>query len=215
MKALDNCYLYGFIDAAYLRSRDPVLVAIQLCRGGADIIQLRAKDWTAEEIHSVSEKIQPILANENVLFVVNDHPEIAHACNADICHLGQEDFFDQNFTHARQLFPQESNCRLGLSTHAPEQARRAIDAEPAYIAIGPVYATSTKPTAKPVTLDYVSWARQHAKIPWFAIGGVNRRTIDDVLAAGAKRVCVVSDILEASDLEEACRFFKTKLHSTR
>jgi thiamine-phosphate pyrophosphorylase len=100
---------------------------------------------------------------------------------------------------------------IGLSTHAPDQAKRAIAAQPAYIAIGPVYATGTKPTAKPVTLEYVRWAAQNVKIPWFAIGGINLQTIDHVLSAGATRICVVSAILNAKDVAAECLKYRRRL----
>jgi thiamine-phosphate pyrophosphorylase len=103
---------------------------------------------------------------------------------------------------------------IGLSTHAPEQAERAIAAGPAYVAIGPVYSTGTKPTAKPVTLEYVRWAAANVTMPWFAIGGVNLRTIGEVLAAGARRVCVVSAILDADDVAGACGEFRRRLEKT-
>src|SRR5258706_487607 len=77
-----------------------------------------------------------------------------------------------------------------------------------YTAIGPIYATGPKPTAKPVTLDYVRWAAAHATVPWFAIGGVNLQTLDAVLAAGATRICVVSAILNAPDVAKACAEFR-------
>lgn len=80
-----------------------------------------------------------------------------------------------------------------------------------YIAIGPVYATGTKPTAKPVTLEYVRWAAANVNIPWFAIGGINLRTLDEVLAAGAERVCVVSAILNAPDVAKVCAEFPRKI----
>ena len=80
-----------------------------------------------------------------------------------------------------------------------------------YIAIGPIYATGTKPTAKPVTLEYVRWAATNISVPWFAIGGVNLQTIDAVLGAGAKRICVVSAILNAPDVAKACADFRKKL----
>src|SRR5208337_5662975 len=104
-----------------------------------------------------------------------------------------------------------SKIEIGLSTHSPEQAQRAIAAGPAYIAIGPVYATGTKPTARPVTLEYVRWAAAHVSLPWFAIGGINLQNLDEVLAAGARRICVVSASLNAPDVAEACREFKRKL----
>ena len=86
-------------------------------------------------------------------------------------------------------------------------------AGPDYIAIGPVFATGTKLAAKPVTLEYVRWAAANVAIPWFAIGGVNLSTLDEVLAAGAKRICVVSAILNAPDIAKACAEFKRRLET--
>jgi thiamine-phosphate pyrophosphorylase len=143
------------------------------------------------------------------------------------CHLGQEDFFESGHTHASELkkpasagvLPASSpstinhppSIILGLSTHSVPQATRAIAAEPDYIAIGPVYSTATKPSAKPVTLDYVRWAAENVKISWFAIGGINLRTLDDVLSAGARRVCVVSAILNSDNIAAECKKFKERL----
>ncbi|MEO7299966.1 MAG: thiamine phosphate synthase, partial [Verrucomicrobiota bacterium] len=101
--------------------------------------------------------------------------------------------------------------KIGLSTHAPAQAERAIAAGADYVAIGPIYATGTKPTAKPVTLDYIRWAAANVKIPWFAIGGINLQNLDEVLAAGAKRICVVSAILRSADIKIACAEFRKRL----
>ena len=211
MKPLGDCKLYTFVDTAYLHGRTPELVAQQLCDGGSDLIQLRAKNSSPEEIRRMAEKILPITRRANVGLVINDHLEIAREIGADICHLGQEDFFDAGFKTVSELRTPNSELRIGLSTHAPEQAQRALDAGADYIAIGPIYATGTKPTAKPVTLRYVRWAAAHATVPWFAIGGVNLQTMDDVLAAGAKRICVVSAILNAPDIAKACREFRRKL----
>ena len=80
-----------------------------------------------------------------------------------------------------------------------------------YLGVGPVYPTGTKPAAKPVTLEYVRWAAANLRIPWFAIGGITLDNLDDVLAAGAQRICVVSAILCADDLAAACRKFKDRL----
>jgi thiamine-phosphate pyrophosphorylase len=102
-----------------------------------------------------------------------------------------------------------------LSTHAADQAARALDARPAYIAVGPVYATGTKPGARPVTLEYVRWAAARVKIPWFAIGGIHLGNLEEVLGAGAERICVVSAILNAPDIAQACREFKKRLQADR
>jgi len=213
VKPLADCKLYTFVDTAYLHGRAPELVAQQLCDGGSDLIQLRAKNSSPEEIRHLAEKIQPVIRRANVGLVINDHLEIAREIGADICHLGQEDFFDAGFTNVSELKTQNSKLKIGLSTHAPAQAQRALDAGADYVAIGPIYATGTKPTAKPVTLEYVRWAATNITVPWFAIGGVNLQTIDAVLEAGAQRICVVSAILNAPDIAKACAEFRKKLES--
>ena len=211
MKPLADCLLYTFVDTAYLQGRAPELVAQQLCDGGSDLIQLRAKNSAPAEIRAMAEKILPVTRAANVGFVINDHLDIAREIGADICHLGQEDFFDAGHTHISELRIADCGLRIGLSTHAPAQAQRALDAGADYIAIGPIYATGTKPTAKPVTLEYVRWATAHATVPWFAIGGVNLQTLDAVLEAGARRICVVSAILNAPDVAKACAAFRQRL----
>jgi thiamine-phosphate pyrophosphorylase len=207
MKPLSECFLYTFVDSAYLHGREPSEICRQLCEGGSDLIQLRAKDWPLERIEATARELVAITREHGVALVINDHPEVARRLGADFCHLGQEDFFDAGYRHAGS-FP---GLKIGLSTHAPEEARQAIAAEPAYIAIGPVFATGTKPNARPVTLDYVRWASENVAIPWFAIGGINLGNIDQVLAAGAPGICVVSAILNAPDvLAECARFVSRK-----
>jgi len=207
MKPLADCKLYSFVDTAYLNGRPPELIAQQLRDGGSDLIQLRAKKSSPDEIRRMAEKILPITRRANVGLVINDHLEIARDLGAEFCHLGQEDFFDAGYTNVSELKIKNSKLKIGLSTHSPEQAKRALAAGPDYIAIGPVFATGTKPTAKPVTLEYARWAAMNVTVPWFAIGGINLENLDDVLAAGAKRVCVVSAILNAPDVAKACAEF--------
>jgi thiamine-phosphate pyrophosphorylase len=214
MKPLADCKLYTFVDTAYLRGRAPEVVAQQLCDGGSDLIQLRAKQSSLEEIRRMAEKILPITRAAGVHLAINDHLEIARSVGAEFCHLGQEDFFDAGHTHLSEIRNPKSEVRIGLSTHAPEQAKRALAAGADYLAFGPVYATGTKPTTKPVTLEYVRWAaasQNGVTVPWFAIGGINLRTLDDVLAAGARRVCVVSAILNTDDVTKACAEFRRRL----
>jgi thiamine-phosphate pyrophosphorylase len=214
MKPLADCKLYTFVDTAYLNGRPPELVAQQLCDGGSDLIQLRAKKSSPDEIRALAENILPITRRANVGLVINDHQEIARDLGAEFCHLGQEDFFDAGHKAVSELSTPHSALRIGLSTHSPVQAQRALAAGPDYIAIGPVFATGTKPTAKPVTLDYVRWAAANVTLPWFAIGGINLGNLGDVLAAGAKRVCVVSAILNAPDVAKACAQFRQRLSTT-
>jgi thiamine-phosphate pyrophosphorylase len=206
MKSLEECCFYAFVDTAYLHGRDPISLTEALCRGGADIIQLRAKNEDKSTVRAMAAAILPVAKKAGVWLVVNDYPDIVAEVRAPLCHLGQEDFFDAGLKPPKGV-------RLGLSSHSPMQAERAVAAAPAYIAVGPVFATPTKPGARPVTLDYVRWAAQNVRIPWFAIGGITLANIDEVLLAGATRVCVVSAILNASDITTACAQFKQRLLS--
>jgi thiamine-phosphate pyrophosphorylase len=211
MKPLPDCKLYTFVDTAYLSGRAPEIVAQQLCDGGADLIQFRAKKSSPAEIRQMAEKILPVTRRANIGLVINDYLDIAREIGAEFCHLGQEDFFDSGHQHVSEFKIKNSKLKIGLSTHSPEQAKRALAAGPDYVAIGPVYATGTKPTARPVTLEYVRWAAGNASIPWFAIGGINLENLGDVLAAGARRVCVVSAILNSPDVARACAEFRRRL----
>jgi|ERR1017187_3956115 thiamine-phosphate pyrophosphorylase len=211
MKPLSECRLYAFVDTACLHGRAPEFVAQQLCDGGADLIQLRAKQSSPQEIRTMAETILPVTRRANVGLVINDHLSIAQEVGAELCHLGQEDFFGAGHKLCSEVRSQKPEVRLGLSTHSPEQAQRALAAGPDYIAIGPVYATRTKPGVKPVTLDYVRWAAANVNIPWFAIGGINLSNLGDVLAAGAQRICVVSAILDTDDVSKACAEFRCRL----
>ena len=211
MKPLEHCRLYSFIDTGYLRSRDPAALAAQLCEGGSDLIQLRAKGSPPEVVSEMATRILPITRAWDVGLVINDHVAVAAEVGAEICHLGQEDFFDAGWTRTSELRPMGSSLQFGLSTHAPDQAERAIAAGADYVAIGPVFPTGTKPGVPSVTLEYVRWASAHIKIPWFAIGGIHPGNLDSVIEAGASRVCVVSAILNAPDVAGMCREIRKRL----
>lgn len=210
MKPFADCRLYGFVDTAYLDGRDPAAVAAALCEGGADIIQLRAKGESVEAVARLVDRVQPVVAAAGAWFVLNDHWELGRRLGVDCVHVGQEDFFDAGHTRADALRG-GTPMRIGLSSHAPDQARRAVAAGADYVAVGPVYATGTKPGRPAVTLDYVRWAAAHLETPWFAIGGIHEGNLDEVLAAGATRVCIVSAILRAPDIAAACRAIHRRL----
>jgi thiamine-phosphate pyrophosphorylase len=211
MKPLSDCRLYAFVDTACLRGRAPERLARDLCDGGADLIQLRAKLSSPQEILRMAQAILPVTRQAGVGLVINDHLSIAREVGAQACHLGQEDLFGPGCEQAASLRPASSTLRIGLSTHGPEQAKRALAAGADYLGIGPVYPTATKPQARPVTLDYVRWAAANVAIPWFAIGGITLDNLEAVLAAGARRICAVSAILNARDVAAACRQFKDRL----
>ena len=211
MKPIVDCRLYAFIDGAYLNGRPPDEIARQLCDGGADIIQLRAKDWSENEIREAAKTILPITREAKIPLVINDYWSLASELGVEFCHLGQEDFFKtEDDFNPKLVFP----ClQLGLSSHAPEQAQAAMEADADYVAVGPVFKTPTKPGRAAVTLDYVRWAAENMDCPWFAIGGITMENLDEVLEAGARRVCVVSAILNSPDVARTCQQFRERLAS--
>jgi thiamine monophosphate synthase len=94
MKPLLDCRLYTFVDTAYLRGRPPEAVARALCDGGSDVIQLRAKQLPVDDVRRMAAAILPVTRGAGVGLVINDYPAIAAELGADLCHLGQEDFFE-------------------------------------------------------------------------------------------------------------------------
>jgi thiamine-phosphate pyrophosphorylase len=181
----------------------------QCLAGGADCIQLRAKAVDDDRLFALALEFVKVCKDAGVLSVINDRVDIAVAAGADGVHLGQNDLpLDQ----ARKL--QLAPLIIGKSTHSIEQLRAACDEMPTYVSLGPVFATGTKPTAKPVGLDYV---RQSVKeldgtgIGHVAIGGITLDNVEDVLKTGVKTVAVCSAVTRASDPREACRTLKEKI----
>ncbi len=217
MKPLAGSRLYGFVDTAYFNGRTPETICRELCNGGADLIQIRAKKESADWVRRCAEELLPITTAAGVRLVINDHLEVALQVAAPVCHLGQEDFFDTGYTHVSHLHPASgvghpgSFPLIGLSSHAPDQAQRAVAAGADYVAVGPVFPTGTKPGRAAVTLDYVRWAAANLTVPWFAIGGITLENLDSVLEAGATRICVVSAILNAKDITAVTAEFKRRL----
>tara|TARA_B100001123_G_scaffold441387_1_gene582457 strand:- start:162 stop:809 length:648 start_codon:yes stop_codon:yes gene_type:complete len=211
MKPIADCRLYAFVDGAYLQGHPPDEIARQLCDGGADIIQLRAKDWSENEVREAATAILPVTRQAEIPLVINDYWPLASELGAEFCHLGQEDFFEKDDDPTPELaFP---GPQLGLSSHAPDQAQAALEADADYVGVGPVFKTPTKPGRAAVTLDYVRWAAESIDCPWFAIGGITLENLDEVLEAGARRICVVSAILNSPDIVGACQQFRERLAS--
>jgi thiamine-phosphate pyrophosphorylase len=169
-------------------------------RGGVDIVQVREKGMGDGELLRVLEEARAVTRHLGVPLVVNDRPDLAVLCGADFVHVGQDDVP----VRAVRRF----GVGVGLSTHA----RREIDAADAdYIGVGPVYATPTKEGRPPVGLELVRYAAERARCPWFAIGGIDSSNVEDVVAAGARRIAVVRAIGDAADPEHAARELRTAL----
>ena len=169
-------------------------------RGGVDLVQLREKSLADSLLLPVLEEARAITRRLGVPLVVNDRPDLAVLVGADYVHVGQDDMPP---AAARRF-----GLPVGLSTHSPAELDRA---EADYIGVGPVHATPTKEGRPAVGLELVRYAAEHARMPWFAIGGIDAGNVADVVAAGATRVAVVRAIGDAEDPEQAARELRSSL----
>lgn len=165
--------------------------------GGVDMVQLRDK---RRADLGAARRFRELCDRHGALLIVNDHPELALECGADGVHVGQE---DMPLAAVRALMG--PGMLIGISTHTPDQVDAAERSEADYLGVGPVFATATKPHVEPVGLDLVRHAAQHARKPWFAIGGIDASNAGEVKAAGATRIAVVRAIRDAADPEQAAR----------
>ena len=181
--------------------REPVALARALLAGGARCLQLRWKTATSRELLAAAVAIRPLATAARACFLVNDRPDIARAAEADGVHLGQDDL--PPAAARRVLGPGRV---LGLSTHSLEQARLAAAAGADYIAVGPVYATTSKVDALAARgLDLVRAVRAAVTCPLVAIGGITPATAAAVRAAGADAVAMIGALVRAADPEAAVR----------
>lgn len=203
---LKNFRLYAVTDVRREDSAEILLDKIDAAyRGGADIVQLRAKELTDLQVLSIGRKIRPIADKYKRLFFVNDRADLALACAADGVHVGQDDL---PVSEIRKLNP---DLLIGKSTHSLEQALEAEKERPDYLGVGPVFATPTKPDYQPAGLEFVKQAAEKVSLPFVAIGGIDLNNIELVLKAGAARIAVVRAIFSGKDPYESARNLRDKI----
>jgi len=175
-------------------------------RGGADLFQLRDKHATDDELLAAARRARGLCRDAGALFLVNDRPDLAAACDADGVHVGQDDV---PVARARELVG--AGAIVGLSTHSIDQARAGATSGADYIAVGPVHATPTKQGRPAIGLEPVRWAAANVALPWFAIGGLDGATIGAAVRAGARRAVVVRALAQADDPEAVARALRAAL----
>ncbi len=175
--------------------------------GGADAIQLREKIISDREFITLAEEVRDITINNGTLLIINDRVHIAREINADGVHLGQH---DMSILEAREIIGNKKI--IGISTHSATQAKQAQKDGADYIAIGPIYPTSTKDYEPSVGIEIIKQISEVVNIPIIAIGAITLDNLDEVLKAGASRIAVCSAIIGSKDIYASTGQFKEKLN---
>ncbi|MDR0477210.1 MAG: thiamine phosphate synthase [Desulfobulbaceae bacterium] len=199
MKAKLPQGIYGITAEKFSRGRSNVEVAQQMIAGGCcGIIQYREKrpDKTFADMLAECRHIRALTREAGVIFIVNDYPALALMADADGVHVGQDDFPP---AEVRKLIGPDK--LIGLSTHSPAQEVAARSSGADYIGVGPIFATKTKSDiCKPVGFSYLDYVVKNSPMPFVAIGGIKETNIGEVLAHGAKTVCLVTEIVGSADI---------------
>jgi thiamine-phosphate pyrophosphorylase len=195
--------LYAILDPSQIPERPIAEVCDILLASGVRLIQYRNKNAPAKTVYEHCADLARRAGLAGARFIVNDRSDIARASGADGVHVGQDDL---PVELARAVVG--VGKWVGFSTHNLEQVASADKTSADYIAFGPVFATSSKENPDPVVgIEGLRSAREVTRKPLVAIGGITLESVDDVLAAGADSVAVISDLLKASDIGSRARQF--------
>lgn len=195
--------IYGITAEKFSAGRTNVEVARAMIAGGIRLIQYREKRPAKSFAEMLAEcrAIRELTRAAGVLFIVNDYPDLALLADADGVHVGQDDF---PVPEVRRLLGPDK--LIGLSTHEPAQAAAAVEAGADYIGVGPIFSTQTKEdVCAPVGLGYLDHVVRACPLPFVAIGGIKEHNIGEVVARGARTVCLVTEIVGAADITATVR----------
>ncbi len=215
MKSLSDARLYGILDLGYVAAEAVERTAERMLVGGVDVLQLRAKGADETEVEALANRLVALTESAGVPLIVNDFPQLVPAVGAQGAHVGQDDFSvaDARWRAGRALAGEVPLPIIGKSTHSLAQAT-AAEAEGAdYIGFGPLFPTPTKPGRPAVGLEDIRRVEAAVKVPVFCIGGVKLENLETVLAAGARRVVIVSGLLQAPDIADYARRVRALLPS--
>jgi thiamine-phosphate pyrophosphorylase len=203
---LSECRLYGILDLGYVRKSDAIHAAEAMIKGGVDLIQLRGKNQSIEELVELAAELHELTAQSFTPLIVNDHAEVASKVPVEGVHVGQD---DDSIEVVRRKAGRA--VVVGKSTHSLGQARAAQREGADYIGFGPIFATPTKPDYRPIGLKEINRVHLDVTVPIFCIGGIKIDNLEQVIAAGAHRVAIVSGLLKAPDIVEYARACKKLL----
>ena len=207
MKALSDCRLYGILDLGYIGAADAERATKAMLEGEVDLVQLRAKRQPLEEIIELAGALHEMTSGAGIPLIVNDYAEVAANVPVEGVHLGQD---DDSIAHARKKAGRD--VLIGKSTHSFEQAVAAQREGADYVGFGPIFATPTKPDYQPIGLTGIKRVHHEVTVPTFIIGGIKIDNLGQVIAAGARRVAIVSGLLKAPDIAKYARACKALLN---
>lgn len=188
--------IYALTDEGLSKGRSNIEVVDAMLSAGIKVLQYREKDKKSGEMLAECLKIREMTRQAGCKFIVNDYVDIAMLCDADGVHVGQGDI---PVPLVRQLVGKDKI--IGLSTHTPEECKKAIELGADYIGVGPIFATKTKKdVCAPVGYEYLEYVTQNHSIPHVAIGGIKLHNIADVAQHGARCCAIVSEIVGAEDI---------------
>ena len=198
--------LYAILDRSVARGRDLPGLLDAVLAGGCRLVQLREKTMPLDELLPLARRLARRCREAGALLIVNDRTDLALAAGADGLHVGQDDL---PASQARGLL--RPNMILGVSTHDPEQARRAVADGADYVAVGSIFPTTTKAGFQLVGPELIRRVRPEVPVPLVAIGGITADNAAAVLGAGADAVAVISALCAAPDPEAATRAFLARI----
>ena len=192
--------LYAILDRSVARGRDLPGLLDAVLAGGCRLVQLREKTMPLGDLLPLARSLARRCREVGALLIVNDRADLALAAGADGLHVGQDDLPARQ---ARGLL--RSGMILGVSTHDPEQARRAVADGADYVAVGSIFPTTTKAGFQLVGPELIRRVRPEVPVPLVGIGGITVENAPSVLGAGADAVAVISALCAAPDPEAATR----------
>ena len=202
--------LYVILDRQFLVGRDELDITRQIIEGGARVIQLRDKRSKKGELLLVAQKLRELCSQAGILFIINDYLDLAMAVDADGLHIGQEDL-PLPVVRKELLIDKIVGCSVTTLSQATKAQTEGAD----YIAVGSIFPTTTKKEATVVGVDILKELKRMASIPVVAIGGINQNNVDEVVAAGADAVAVISAVLGEKDIRGAVRKLVERMNLTK
>ena len=195
MRSPADALLYAIIDLGYVSPENAPGILEKLIAGGIDMVQLRGKNESIDELCLVAEKLLRFTTTAEIPLIANDHAQIAQRVDVQGVHVGQD---DESIEAVRAQV--ERPIIVGKSTHSVEQARAAECEGADYLGFGPIFPTPTKPDYPPIGVSQIHEVRNRVSVPIFCIGGIKFENLGQVLSAGARGVVIVSGLLQANDV---------------